>query len=67
MQLNQSHFPVLPYSGKHWQEKTLVNLVHGWQIAKVFTLKFIKFLNFNIHLPLLGHSPNFSLPKNLNS
>ena len=48
----------VPYSGKCWREETLVNLANCWQIAKVFSLKFTE---FNIYLPLLGHLPNFLL------
>ena len=39
-------------------KKTLVNC---WQIIKIFSLKFMRFLIFICH-----HSPNFSPPKSLN-
>ena len=42
----------LPYSRKHWWDKTSVNCCYS------FLRQFYRI--FNIHLQLLGHSPNFS-------
>ena len=39
------------YSGKHWQDKTLVNLVNCWHnllLSQIYRI-------FNIHLPLFLH------------
>ena len=58
MWLNTIRTVLIPYKGN------IAGIKHCWQIAKVFSLKFTKFL-IHIYLPLLGHSPNFSVPKSL--
>ena len=48
------YYNIILYRGKHWRDKTLVNLENHWQYCQSYLSQIYGMYN-NIHLLLLGH------------